>query len=130
MGLVLVFSVQGIAEALTLTETSPIVQSKRMGSTFEISFTVGLTSPTTAYDDQSPRRRITDHNDVPDTWPPGSYAASTDDGDATRIDSSGYQVWYIGSTAYRFTADEDSDLRPTGGDGRELSLHFEGCQCG
>ena len=127
MTLVLAFSVQGVADALTLTETSPVVQSKRLGTTFEISFTVGLTGATTAYDDQSPRRRVTDHNTFPATWPPTDYAAPTDDGTATRIDSSGYQVRYIGSTAYRFTAAQaESAMRPTGGTSRFLSLTSSG----
>ncbi|MDE0681589.1 MAG: T9SS type A sorting domain-containing protein [Candidatus Poribacteria bacterium] len=45
VGLVLGFSVQGIADALTLTETSSLSQSGRMGTPFEVSFRVGLNPP-------------------------------------------------------------------------------------
>ena len=43
MALVLAFSVQGITNALTLTARSSVTQSARMGSKFEMSFSVGLT---------------------------------------------------------------------------------------
>ena len=46
MALVLAFSVQGIADALTLTEVSDKVQSKRLGESFEITFSAGLTRST------------------------------------------------------------------------------------
>ena len=45
MVLVLAFSVQGIADALTLTNKSGDLQSEAVGSSFEISFSVGLTKP-------------------------------------------------------------------------------------
>ena len=127
MTFVLAFGVQGIVEALTLTETSPVVQSKRIGSTFEISFTVGLTGDTIAYDNESPRRRITDHNTIPATWPPTTYDSDLTNDEAVRIDSNGYQVWYIGSTAYRFTAATgEGAMRPSGGTNRQLSLNSSG----
>ena len=82
MVLVLAFSVQGIADALTLTPVSDIVQSKREGSTFEVTFSVGLTSPTIATN--SAGKRVSDPNTG-----------------AVRIDSSGYAVTDIGSKEYR-----------------------------
>ena len=47
MTLVLVFSVQGIADALRLSKVSEIVQSKRLGASFEIQFDTDLASPVT-----------------------------------------------------------------------------------
>ena len=58
MALVLAFSVQGIADALTLTPVSDKVQSKLEGSKFEMSFSVGLNSNATASDTQ--RRRVSE----------------------------------------------------------------------
>ena len=79
--LVLAFSVQGITEALTLTETSPVVQSKRMGSTFEIAFRVGLTGNRVQnHPDYSNRRINANDHTAPYTY----------------IDSQGYEVTYIG----------------------------------
>ena len=95
MTLVLAFSVQGIADALTLTVTSGETQSARMGSTFEMSFTVGLTGDTVAYHSTFTSRRV--NADVPDQY----------------IDSSGYEVAYTGtsSTNYR-TLDGDPSPPP------------------
>ena len=73
MTLVLAFGVQGIADALTLSATSDIVQSKRDGSSFEISFSVGLTSDTRAENTAGDRVDATD--------------------EMTRIDSQGYKVF-------------------------------------
>ena len=85
MVLVLAFSVQGIADALTLTETSPVVQSKRMGSTFEVSFRVGLTG-----------NRVQNHPDYSNR----RINANDHDGpDYTYVDSQGYEVTYIGETS-------------------------------
>ena len=75
MALVLAFSVQGIADALTLTRVSDQVQSKLANSTFEITFSVGLTSPTIAYNAQN--KRVSDHNAV---------------ASQVRIDSAGHEV--------------------------------------
>ena len=47
MGLVLAFSVQGIADALTLTKTSGDFVTGPKGTTFEITFSVRLESNTT-----------------------------------------------------------------------------------
>ena len=91
MSLVLAFSVQGTADALTLTRVSDQYQSKRLGSSFEITFSVGLTSPTVAYD--SERRRVSDHNDQ-----------SSPSAEIGRIDSQGYRVTYVEGTAYRNTS--------------------------
>ena len=74
MALVLAFSVQGIADALLLTPVSDIVQSKRVGDKFEITFSVGLTGSTQALN--SAGKRVSDAN-----------------ADAIRIDSSGYEVF-------------------------------------
>ena len=77
MVLVLAFSVQGIAEALELRATSDTTQLKKPNDDpFEISFSVRLNGNAIAYNDESPRRRITDANDAT----------------AVRIDSSGYRV--------------------------------------
>ena len=98
MTLVLAFGVQGIAEALTLTETPPIAQSKRLGSTFDISFSVGLTGNRVAYHSTYSNRRV-NAND------PTEY-----------IDSSGYLVTYIGVTSRSYrntTGSAESQL--TGG---------------
>ena len=83
MACVMVFSVSGVCEALTLRRVSDKVQSKPAQSTFEITFSVGLKSPTIAYN--SARERISDHNTV---------------ADQIRIDRDGYRVTDIpGSTA-------------------------------
>ena len=74
MTLVLAFGVQGIADALLLTPVSDIVQSKRVGDKFEITFSVGLTGSTRALN--SAGKRVSDAN-----------------ADAIRIDSSGYEVF-------------------------------------
>ena len=86
MVLVLTFSVQGIADALTLNEVSNIVQSKRMtpGLFFEITFSTGLTKPTIA--ENSNGQRVSD----------------AIDGSAVLIDSDGYTVTYLpNGKAYR-----------------------------
>ena len=92
MSLVLAFGVQGIVDALSLTRVSDQYQSKRLGSPFEITFSVGLTSDTIAYDTES--KRVSDHNDL-----------STLSGTVGRIDSSGYRVYYAtNGSAYRHSA--------------------------
>ena len=49
MALVLAFSVQGIAEALTLTPKSPLEQSGRKGTPFEITVSIGKKTAVNAY---------------------------------------------------------------------------------
>ena len=95
MTLVLAFSVQGIADALTLTETSPVVQSKRAGFRFEMTFSVGLTGNRVQYHPDYSSRRIN----------AGDHAANQ------YIDSQGYEVTYIEPTNrfYRNTG-----VTPTG----------------
>ena len=91
MGLVMVFGMQDIAEALTLRATSDKVQSNLENSEFEISFSVGLKSDTTPI-----------KNDA---------GKLIDDGDpAVRIDSSGYLVTETprAGTAYRNTGTEST----------------------
>ena len=99
MAFVLVLGVQGVAEALTITPVSPLSQSKRVGETFEITFSVGLTSPTIAYNNESPRRRVTDHNTV---------------SDQIRIDSQGYRVTMVNGVERRLLPASPT-LTPTGG---------------
>ena len=96
MTLVLAFSVQGIADALTLMETSPIVQSKREGSTFEITFRVGLTGNRVQNHPDYSNRRISAN----DHTAPYDY-----------IDSSGYAVTYIGETSRSY---RNITTNPTG----------------
>ena len=81
MVLVLAFSVQGIADALTLEKTLGDFKTKPAGSTFEITFSVRLDSNST---------RI--YN---------SKGQQTDEHENT-IDGSGYLVFYVGSRSYRF----------------------------
>ena len=82
MALVLAFSVQGIADALTLEKKLGDLKAKPAGSTFEITFSVRLDSNST---------RIYNSN-----------GQQTDEYD-NEIDSSGYLVTYIGGRTYRFT---------------------------
>ena len=79
---VLAFSVQGIADALTLSKIRGDFQTKPAGSPFEITFSVSLDSNST---------KIYNTN-----------GQQTDEHGNT-IDGSGYLVRYIGSTTYRFT---------------------------
>ena len=60
MTLVLAFSVQGIADALSLNEESELYQSKRLGSSFEMTFSVGLTGDAKANNQQG--KRVSDHD--------------------------------------------------------------------
>ena len=97
MTLVLAFSVQGIADALTLTATSDTTQTKEPNDApFEIQFSVRMNSNAIAYNDANPRRRVTDAN--PST---------------VRIDSSGYMVTTVNGTERR-TLDGNPTLTPTG----------------
>ena len=101
MTLVLAFSVQGVADALTLTRVSDQYQSKRLGSSFEITFSVGLTSPTIAYN--SARKRVS--HDYDDQTPVGTDHTATISGTTGRIDSSGYRVYdATNSREYRHSA--------------------------
>ena len=97
MTLVLAFSMQGVADALTLTRVSDQYQSKRLGSSFEIKFSVGLTSPTIAYN--TARKRISDHNTATEQ---------------VRIDSQGYQVTDVEGREYRNTAETSTADRFVG----------------
>ena len=95
MALVLAFSVQSVCDALTLTATSDTTQTKQpTDASFEIQFSVGLNSNTTiAYNDENPRKRVTDANPDADGNPT-----------AMRIDSSGYLVTDILGREYRDSA--------------------------
>ena len=90
IALVLAFSVQGVCEALTLTASSDTIMVKeRNDPAFEISFSVGLKSDTTAIKDDD-GKLIKD--------------GSTDGGAAdARIDSQGYLVTPINGRDYRTT---------------------------
>ena len=72
MALVLAFSVQGIADALTLSKTSGDLQTKTLGSSFEITFSVGLTKDAAIFKNG---KQVDDTNDE------------------NRIDSQGYRVF-------------------------------------
>ena len=93
VGFVLVFGVQGIADAadLPLTKGSGDFQEKTPGNTFEITFTINQRSNTTSIRDN--KKLVTDGQAI--TTP--IVAAGTQ----ARINSSGYLVEDIGSTAYR-----------------------------
>ena len=80
MALVLAFSVQGIANALTLEKTSGDFQTKPAGSTFEITFSVRLDSNST---------RIYNSN-----------GQQTDEY-GNEIDGSGYLIEYVRGNARR-----------------------------
>ena len=80
MGLVLVFSVQGIADALTLEKTAGDLQTKPAGSTFEITFSVRLDSNSTRIYN-SDGRQTDEYENL--------------------IDGSGYLIAYIGGSARR-----------------------------
>ena len=94
MVLVLTLGVQGVCEALTITQTSSPVESKPSGSSFDLTFTVGLKGNTVAYHPDYPRRRISADDHDATTTPPYTY-----------IDAQGYEVTYIGETSrsYRNT---------------------------
>ena len=83
MVLVLAFSVQGIADALTLTHVSDRVQSNLEDSEFEIKFSVGLKSDTTQIKNDDGKL--------------------VNDGGTQRIDSQGYLVTVIDGKDYRNT---------------------------
>ena len=99
MGLVMVFGVQEICEALTLTQTSSPVQSKRMGSTFEMTFRVGLTGNKVQNHPDYSRRRI----NANDHTAPYQY-----------IDSHGYEVDYIEETSSSYRTLTADPTAPTG----------------
>ena len=101
MTLVLAFSVQGIADALTLTNKSGDLQSKAVGSSFEISFSVGLTRP---QDIENTDGQLVSQSNTP-----------------MLIDNSGYVVSEAGNgEVYRTTVTttlrdiKDDSYRPTG----------------
>ena len=91
MTLVLALGVQDICEALTITQTSSPVVSQPSGSSFELTFRVGLTGNTVQYHPDHSNRRI----DANDHESPYQY-----------IDSQGYEVTYPiegSNTSYRNT---------------------------
>ena len=98
MGLVMVFGVQGIADALTLskTSTSGDLQTKPAGSSFDITFSVTLQSDSTKiYDNEG--RQIDEYGN--------------------EIDSDGYLIEYVRGIARRFISvsgtlsDANTDVR-------------------
>ena len=101
MMLVLVFSVQGIADALTFRATSSETQSARMGSRFNISFSISPGGNNViAYHPTYSNRRINAGNH----------------GNEQYIDSDGYEVTYIGETRtfYRNTTGTPESNPPGG----------------
>ena len=95
MALVLAFSVLGTpADAVTLTHVSDRVQSNIENSTFEITFSVGLKSDTTAI--KNDQGKLIDDGTVGSTV---AFAATA----AVRIDSKGYLVTVINGKDYRLT---------------------------
>ena len=93
-------------DALTLTEGLMPTQIKQpTDAAFEIQFSVGLKTQAIAYNDDSPRRRVTDSNETP-----------------LRIDSQGYRVDTVAGTERRTLATQPAitDLMPTGGGDQRL----------
>ena len=86
MALVLAFSVQGIADALTLEKTSGDFQTKPAGSTFDITFSVRLDSNST---------RIYNSN------------GQQIDEYGNEIDGSGYLIEYVRGNARRLISSDD-----------------------
>ena len=120
MMLVLAFSRQGVCDPLKLTERSDTTQVKQpTDAPFEIQFSVQLNSNATAYNDASPRRRVTDGN-VLGAETTATRAPTTDF--AIRIDSSGYQVATVNNTERRLLGGSP-ELRPLGGDGRIIVVN-------
>ena len=107
MAVVLALGVQGTADALTITQTSSPTVSGPKGTTFDLTFTVGLKGNTIAYHRDFPRRRVNANHANPDDPATATFQY---------IDSSGYPVTYIEptDTSYRNTTGSPvSD--PTGG---------------
>ena len=112
MALVLAFSVQGTADALTLSKTSGDLQTKTVGSSFDITFSVGLTGDTSIYnnrnetisDEATPR--VIDANGFVLTAPIGGvrYRESTA---ANSIQGFRYEV--LGDTGYPTSSDPTGD---------------------
>ena len=103
MVLVLAFGVVGVTDALLLKKLSDTVQSKRPRETFEIKFSVGLKTPTRAYNTQ---RQFVNSGDSDTT--PGVEGTNT-------IDNQGYIVSYAtNGTAYRQTAASSGTLSVAG----------------
>ena len=105
--LVLTFSVQGIADAadLPLSKTSGDLQTKSEGETFEISFSVGIRSNTTAI--RNSDRELIDDGTSGLTTPNTATPSTTPPG--TRIDSSGYLIAEIDGKDYRLTTPINAD---------------------
>ena len=97
--LVLAFSVQGTADAadLPLSKTSGDLQTKSVDETFEISFSVGIRSNTTAI--RNSDRELIDDGTAGLTTPSTATTSITPPG--TRIDSSGYLIAEINGKDYR-----------------------------
>ena len=117
MMLVLAFSRQGVCDPLKLTARSDTTQVKQpTDAPFELQFSVQLNSNATPYNDESPRRRVTDGNAL------GAEATEIREptnASAIRIDSSGYQVRTVSGTERRLLPGTGNDaLMPTGDGGR------------
>ena len=110
MALVLTFSVQGIADAadLPLSKTSGDLQTESEGETFEISFTVGIRSNTTAI--RNSDRELIDDGTI--NTPADATSSTNPSG--IRIDSSGYVIKEIDGKDYRLTAPINADTSGLG----------------
>ncbi|MYC74982.1 hypothetical protein F4X10_04310, partial [Candidatus Poribacteria bacterium] len=97
MALVLSFGVQGVVDALTLTATSSVSQSGRMGSTFDMTFRVGLTGNTVQNDSNNRRINANDH-----------------DSPYQPIDDKGYELFYIPGTNSSYRTLDTQPTAPTG----------------
>ena len=99
MGLVVAFSVRGIADGadLPLTKRSGDLQTKSVGEPFEITFDVGIRSNTTKiYNNANPKRLVNESG------------KNTADGTGI-IDAQGYSVYYAtNGTAYRTLQNQPS----------------------
>ena len=110
MALVLTFSVQGIADAadLPLSKTSGDLQTESEGETFEISFSVGIRSNTTAI--RNSDRELIDDGTINT---PNDATSSTNPS-GIRIDNSGYVIKEIDGKDYRLTAPINADTSGLG----------------
>ena len=113
MMLVLAFSVQGIAEALTITKSSGSgdLETKTVGSSFDIKFSVGLTGDTIIYDAR--RNRISDE-DTPSVIDNLGFKLTdpingTRYRESTEADQAGFRYEVTGDTGTPGNSPEDPD---------------------
>ena len=126
MTLVLAFSVQGIADALTLSATSDVVQSKRNveGVDFDIQFSVGLTRPD--LQDGIKKRRSSDpYYNLATPYYSTTFLITWEQPNPGTNLGHGLRYKLVGSTYYYFTVtdrvlDQDAATIPTNGTGQDV----------